>query len=72
METYEQIVMVTKREIDKTPEITDDQLLGFVQYLGVFVPHMKEAREELRSCDRCGKKVKRLIDGYCKKCDSEK
>lgn len=39
---YKNLVLVTKREIEKVPEITDDQLDGYLKYLGVFVPSVRD------------------------------
>jgi len=39
-----------------------------------FGVEVKELEDDntTKTCDRCGKKVGKLIDGYCLKCDSEK
>lgn len=42
MDVYETLVDLTRLEILKTPDITDDQLDGFVKYLGVFVPKVRK------------------------------
>lgn len=41
-DVYEQLVHVTMLQIKQCPEINDDQLDGYVKYLGVFVPKMRE------------------------------
>lgn len=39
---YENCVLAAKKQIEEFPEITDEQLDGYVKYLGVFVPHVRE------------------------------
>tara|TARA_R110000851_G_scaffold4520_3_gene18463 strand:+ start:1143 stop:1313 length:171 start_codon:yes stop_codon:yes gene_type:complete len=39
--TFNQIVELTAIQIIETPSISDEQLLGYVQFLGVFIPDMR-------------------------------
>lgn len=42
MNIYEKIVSVVVLEIQKNPKMTDKQIKGYVEYLGVFVPKMRD------------------------------
>ena len=40
--TYDTIVGLVATEIAKTPDMTEKQIIGYVEYLGVCVPHTRD------------------------------
>ena len=74
---YNRIVFATRMQINDHPGITDEQLLGYVQYLGVFVEDVRkrivaDAKKRKLNCGRCGAPAEKLIEDYCKECNDKK
>jgi hypothetical protein len=50
---YDKLVEATRQELIKNPDLTEKQIKGYVEYLGVFVPSVrdriiKQAKELLK------------------------
>jgi len=41
-EIYEQLIFITRQQVIENPDITDGQLDGYVKYLGIFAPNIRD------------------------------